>query len=88
MKPAHNKGSLLHDIWISLCQKNDNVMLAVKDNGKGYDSRMKTNGMGLNNITSRVKVFGGTLHIKTALQKGCFLRVTSPVVTSEEEQPV
>jgi signal transduction histidine kinase len=75
-------------VWISLSQKNDNVILVVRDNGKGFDSRAKTNGMGLNNMISRAKIFGGTVHIKTAPQKGCLLSVTVPVVKKGEEQPV
>jgi signal transduction histidine kinase len=75
-------------IWISLHQKGDNIILAVRDNGKGFDSRLKPEGMGLNNMTSRAKIFGGAVHIETAPGKGCFLRVTVPVVTSEEEQAV
>jgi signal transduction histidine kinase len=75
-------------VWISLSQKQDNIILRVKDNGKGYDSKIKTSGMGLNNIISRVKVFGGSVHIESSPQKGCFLSVVIPVVSSEEEQPV
>jgi signal transduction histidine kinase len=75
-------------VRILLTQKDNNVILTVRDNGKGFDSKMKTNGMGLNNITSRVKVFGGTVHIETAPGKGCHFKVTVPVVTSGEEQPV
>jgi signal transduction histidine kinase len=75
-------------VWISLSQKEDNIILRVKDNGKGFDSKIKTSGMGLNNIISRVKVFGGSVHIESSPQKGCFLSVVIPVVSSGEEQPV
>ena len=68
-------------VWISLFQSGNNVMLTVRDNGKGFDNRLKTGGMGLNNIISRVKVLGGTVQIETAPQKGCFLRVLVPIIT-------
>jgi signal transduction histidine kinase len=66
-------------VWISLYQRGNNVNLVIKDNGKGFDSKRKTNGMGLNSITSRVKVLGGTIYLKTAPQKGCLLWVSVPI---------
>jgi signal transduction histidine kinase len=75
-------------VRILLTQKDNSVTLTVRDNGKGFDTKMKTSGMGLNNITSRVKVFGGTIHIETAPGKGCHFNVTVPVITSMEEQLV
>ena len=74
-------------VWVFLCQQGNDVLLTVKDNGKGFDSSIKTNGMGLNNITSRVKVFGGTVHLDTALHRGCLLSVRIPIVAALE-QPV
>jgi signal transduction histidine kinase len=71
-------------VWISIYQRGHNVHLAIKDNGKGFDSRRKTNGMGLNSITSRVKVLGGTIYLKTAPEKGCLLWVSVPVASIME----
>jgi signal transduction histidine kinase len=76
------------NVHISLIQDGEDVQLMVKDNGKGFDNTLKSSGMGLNNMISRAKVFGGTVLIKTALQKGCLLSVTIPIVASMEKQPV
>jgi signal transduction histidine kinase len=75
-------------ILIVLTQKADNIILTIRDNGKGFDSKVKSTGMGLNSITSRAKVFGGTVHLDTAPQKGCRLTVTVPILASMEEQAV
>jgi signal transduction histidine kinase len=75
-------------VRISLIQKGDNVILTVRDDGKGFDRKRKVNGMGLNNITSRAKVFGGTVHIETAPQMGCLLSVRVPIIASEGKQAV
>jgi signal transduction histidine kinase len=75
-------------VRISLIQKGDNVILTVRDDGKGFDSKRKVNGMGLNNITSRAKVFGGAVHIETAPQMGCLLSVRVPIIASEGKQAV
>jgi signal transduction histidine kinase len=72
-------------VWIFLSQKNGNIILRVKDNGKGFDSRVKTNGMGINNIISRAKIFGGVVRIDAAPQKGCCINVFVPVVPEKEE---
>jgi signal transduction histidine kinase len=72
-------------VWITLSQKEGNIILKVKDNGKGFDSRIKTNGMGINNIISRAKIFGGVVRIDAAPQQGCCLHVVVPVVAEKEE---
>ncbi len=72
-------------VRVSLYQQCDEVVLTIKDNGKGFDCKMKSKGMGLNNITSRAKVFGGTVHLDSAVQRGCRLTVTIPVVEALEE---
>lgn len=69
-------------VWITLSQNDNRVMLTVKDNGRGFDPKTKMDGMGLNNITSRVKVFGGNVHIESAPGKGCVLKVTAPIITT------
>ncbi len=74
-------------VWISLSQRQNQVILTVRDNGKGFNSKAKTNGMGLNNITSRVKVFGGNAQIESTAGKGCILRVTAPILPQDELQP-
>ena len=74
-------------VWISLSQRQNQVILTVRDNGKGFNSKAKTNGMGLNNITSRVKVFGGNAQIESTAGKGCILRVTAPILPQDQLQP-
>ena len=74
--------------WIVLSQTDGNTILSVRDNGKGFDSTTKTNGMGLNNIISRAKIFGGTVHIRSAAQRGCFLNVTVPIAAVQNQSPI
>jgi signal transduction histidine kinase len=71
-------------VWILLFQSEGETVLSISDNGKGFDSTVKTNGMGLNNIISRAKIFGGTVHIESTAQKGCFLNITIPIVNEEK----
>ena len=70
-------------IWITLSRDNNNIILTVKDNGKGFDTTMKTDGMGINNIISRAKVFDGIVQMEAASGRGCSLAVTIPVIELE-----
>jgi signal transduction histidine kinase len=67
-------------VWISLSNRDGKVILTVKDNGKGFERKTKTNGMGLNNIISRAQVFGGHMNLNTSPQKGCSITVILPII--------
>jgi len=75
---------------IILSQTDKHTTLVIKDNGKGFNTFEKRNGIGLNNIISRAKVFDGTVNIESALGKGCMLIVTLPIIKLGEkiEEPV
>jgi signal transduction histidine kinase len=72
-------------IWITLSQNDGNIILTVKDDGKGFDAAVKSGGMGINNIISRTKVFDGTVLMNTAPGRGCVLEVTIPMIGFEAE---
>jgi signal transduction histidine kinase len=50
-------------INVQLVQESDRVSLTVQDNGRGFDPSQKTDGMGLNNVRTRVAVFNGEFNI-------------------------
>jgi signal transduction histidine kinase len=80
------KHAAANKVWISLRENDDNVVLTVTDNGKGFDSTKKTNGMGLNNMISRANVFGGRVKVSTAPQQGCSIMVHLPIVKTDVEE--
>jgi signal transduction histidine kinase len=71
-------------VWIRLVTKDDNLILTVRDNGKGFNETAKSNGMGINNMVSRAKVFEGSVNIKTVDKRGCLLTVTIPTTAEED----
>jgi signal transduction histidine kinase len=75
---------------IVITQTDKHTTLIIKDNGKGFNTFEKRNGIGLNNIISRAKVFDGKVNIESALGRGCLLTVTLPIIKLEEkiEEPV
>jgi len=75
-------------VHITLFQRDRNIILTVIDNGIGFNPSLKRNGMGLNSIISRAKVFGGAVSIQSAPQKGCLLTVAIPINVNAESLEV
>lgn len=75
------KHSKANAIYITLCFKNDNLMLQISDNGIGFntdDLSNKTNGLGLHNIISRARMIGGEATINSIINKGTTLTIYTP----------
>ncbi len=68
------------EINFQLLENDDEVMIMIEDNGKGFDiSNNKGNGIGLKNIRSRIDNIDGTVHIDTALGRGTIVTIIVPV---------
>ncbi len=65
-------------VVIALKAENDNLVLSVTDNGVGFDSKHKSKGIGLKNISSRVEFYSGNMNIISAPGQGCTLEVFIP----------
>lgn len=74
------------EITIRISQSKDTTLLQVMDNGKGFDVNARRNGIGLNNMISRAKVFDGTLKIDSQKNGGCVLQVTLPILAEQAEK--
>lgn len=66
------------DIIITITHEDLSTKLVIKDNGVGFDVRLKGKGIGLNNIEARVKAFSGHVSIISAPGKGCILEASFP----------
>jgi len=59
---------------------NDSVLtLSIKDNGVGFDTTNKSQGIGLKNITARTKKINGTFVIRSTIGEGTHLSITIPL---------
>ncbi|MCU7552015.1 PAS domain S-box protein [Chitinophagaceae bacterium LB-8] len=67
-------------IKIELSQTEEVTVLIITDNGKGFDPSKRPNGIGLNNILSRAKVFGGDMFIQSKEGHGCSVTVKIPII--------
>lgn len=66
-------------IDISFESAGDNLNLAIKDDGVGFDANKGKRGIGLRNIISRVKKLKGTLDVNSQPGKGTTVSVTIPI---------
>lgn len=56
--------------------------LHVNDNGKGFDTKILKQGLGLNSLELRVQYLGGKYKIKSAPGKGTTVLITAPLKTT------
>jgi signal transduction histidine kinase len=59
--------------------------LTIVDNGKGFNISAHRNGIGLNNILSRAKVFGGEMVLDSKHDAGCRLKIILPMQAENME---
>lgn len=64
------------EVKLAVSEKMFNI--TVKDNGVGFDAKRKSNGIGLNNITSRAELHNGKVDVVSSPGKGCTLKVSLP----------
>jgi signal transduction histidine kinase len=64
---------------ITLTRHDDEVILLISDNGKGYDTTKTRKGVGIRNIMSRAEFFHGRIEIKSNTGEGYELRVELPL---------
>lgn len=62
-------------VVIQLKKINQEVQLIIKDDGIGFNTAIKRNGLGLRNMISRAEVNNGTVSIDSTPGAGCELRV-------------
>lgn len=57
------------------------IKLSVVDDGVGFDTKKKRNGIGIYNIQTRVGLYAGKLNIHSEPGKGCQLKIEFPITS-------
>lgn len=70
-------------VVVLLQTSNGKFLLILKDNGCGMENGKRTDGIGLQNIKSRVQVLNGTVNITTKPGAGFMLSVEIPVISTD-----
>jgi signal transduction histidine kinase len=78
--------------WVAVASKENQVVVRVRDNGKGVGDgilqfRPESLGIGIAGIRQRVKEFDGNLQIKNVVTGGALLEVAIPVNKEQAEAP-
>ena len=63
-------------INLKLVHENENLILTIKDDGVGFDTSQRANGIGLMNIKTRASLFNGKVNIISSPGNGCELTVS------------
>lgn len=66
-------------VSVSLSQAQKKILLIVSDDGRGFNTEKKENGIGMINIQSRAESYKGTAHFTSSPGRGCVLKVIFPV---------
>lgn len=77
------KYSKATSVEIKVSVQHSRLLLAVIDNGIGFDFSKKTKGIGFKNISSRAAFYGGKMGIISEPGKGCELMVSIPIQPKE-----
>lgn len=63
-----------------ILENSKKIKVSIKDNGKGFNLNQSTFGFGLQGMKERTSAIGGDFKIKTALNQGCEIYVTLPII--------
>jgi len=62
-------------VKIQVNVKGDNIILIISDNGRGFDMKLPSTGVGMINIQNRAALFNGKVDIISSPGNGCVLKV-------------
>ena len=69
------------DVCIGIKKCASALQLTIADNGVGFDPAVKSKGIGLKNIESRVSYYAGKMHLHSTPGKGTVLEVMLPLAS-------
>lgn len=72
----HARATHLH---VALLEERGCLRLIVEDNGKGFDVRHHSDGLGLRNLRTRVELLQGTLEVASEPQQGTVFHIYLPI---------
>ncbi len=76
------------EIFIGLSIVDNSLKLTIKDNGKGFDPKTTSKGIGMENMKRRAKLFSGTFKVNTLPDKGCEIIIEIPLNKTDSILPI
>lgn len=68
-------------VGVQLLVRKNTVILIVEDNGDGFESSPKSDGIGIGNIHSRVEALDGSFKIQSSKKEGTYVHIAIPINT-------
>ena len=68
-----------NQVIIAMTKEEEMIKLMIHDDGEGFDPSLQSRGIGLKNMQSRARLFGGSLRVISAPGEGCMLKVSVPI---------
>lgn len=81
------KHAAAKNVWVELVENYRSIDLIIRDDGKGFNPKEKSGGIGLTNIQNRAELLNGTLEIISAKNEGCLLKVRIAEKTVHDLMP-
>ena len=66
------------NINISVKTEGNTINVIVSDDGKGFDTGSKRNGIGISNMINRIKSYNGEVEIISSPGNGCKISIIIP----------
>lgn len=70
--------SQARNVDILLQRKEDEIILLIRDDGKGFNVKQSSKGIGISNIYKRARFYNGDVDLRSAPGEGCVLEVRLP----------
>ncbi len=67
-----------HKIEVSLTTGEKNFQVWIRDDGHGFDKKLKSSGLGLYNLEKRMQTIGGSILIDSEIGKGTEIKLLLP----------
>lgn len=71
------------NIQIQLESENNWLSVELKDDGIGFDTNTKSNGIGLENMAKRTELLNGIFKLSSALSTGTQLNISIPITSNQ-----
>jgi signal transduction histidine kinase len=74
-------------VSVILAAKNSDLILSVRDDGRGFDTKAlaESEGIGIAGMRERASLAGGTLEVNSEPEKGCHVQFRVPIDFDSKE---
>ena len=73
------KYSQAKNVLLEITKSEKGILVIIKDDGRGFDTKKVREGIGLKNMQSRIKSLNGDLKIISGINKGTTIQIMIPI---------